>query len=240
MIEHQAHERLCAGNIRRRHDEIERRRPLARNEIVDAPVATARHLRDDRVTVKAEKRHGRRQHAGALVFGFVQKLARRRGDDGMRPLGAEMFRRHHRAKRRLDGAFGIGEEIGDARERLVKLSVEDMQDRADEKRVAGLFPMIAPLQRALGIDENAGDILHVAHFGGTATGASERTVKHWFAGTHGPSGQNLIALARHSDAVLMYILVAANRPSSAIGIQLISICAKLQELVETIDAYKDG
>ena len=31
------------------------------------------------------------------------------------------------------------------------------------------------------------------------TGASERTVKHWFAGTHGPSGQNLIALARHSE-----------------------------------------
>ena len=41
------------------------------------------------------------------------------------------------------------------------------------------------------------------------TGASERTVKHWFAGTHGPSGQYLIALARHSDAVMMYFLVAA-------------------------------
>ena len=68
------------------------------------------------------------------------------------------------------------------------------------------------------------------------TGASERTVKHWFAGTHGPSGQNLIALARHSDAVLMYFLVRANRPSLSVGIQLISMRTKLLELVETIDA----
>ncbi len=68
------------------------------------------------------------------------------------------------------------------------------------------------------------------------TGASERTVKHWFAGTHGPSGQYLIALARHSDAVMMYFLVAANRPSLSVNVQLISIRTKLLELVETIDA----
>jgi hypothetical protein len=72
------------------------------------------------------------------------------------------------------------------------------------------------------------------------TGASERTVKHWFAGTHGPSGQSLIALARHSDAVLTYFLVAANRSSLSAGIQLIRIRTKLQELVETIDACNGG
>jgi hypothetical protein len=68
------------------------------------------------------------------------------------------------------------------------------------------------------------------------TGASERSVKHWFAATHGPNGRNLIALARHSDAVLMYFLVAANRSSLSVGIQLVSVRMKLQELVETIDA----
>jgi hypothetical protein len=68
------------------------------------------------------------------------------------------------------------------------------------------------------------------------TGASERTAKHWLAGTHGPSGQHLIALARHSDAVLAYVLSAADRPFLAPGIQLVSIRAMLLELVDAIDA----
>jgi hypothetical protein len=71
------------------------------------------------------------------------------------------------------------------------------------------------------------------------TGASERTVKHWFAGTHGPSGQHLIALARHSHAVLTYILVAANRPSLSLGSRLVRIRTMLLELVETIDMCDD-
>jgi len=43
------------------------------------------------------------------------------------------------------------------------------------------------------------------------TGASERTVKYWFHGSRGPSGENLIALARHSDAVLEVFLNRAGR-----------------------------
>src|SRR3954470_18497334 len=67
------------------------------------------------------------------------------------------------------------------------------------------------------------------------TGASDRTVKHWFAGTHGPSGPHLIALARHSDAVVMYFLLAADRPSLSIGIGLSKMRAQLLQLAETID-----
>ena len=67
------------------------------------------------------------------------------------------------------------------------------------------------------------------------TGASERTVKHWFAGTHGPSGQHLITLVRNSDAVLMYFSIAADRPSLEIGAQLIGLRDKLIELARTID-----
>jgi hypothetical protein len=33
------------------------------------------------------------------------------------------------------------------------------------------------------------------------TGAGERTVKNWFAGTSGPRGEHLLALVRHSDAI---------------------------------------
>jgi hypothetical protein len=67
------------------------------------------------------------------------------------------------------------------------------------------------------------------------TGASERTVKHWFAGTHGPSGQHLVALASHSDAVFTRFLQAANRHSSLVGLELVSIRSKALELVEIID-----
>lgn len=43
------------------------------------------------------------------------------------------------------------------------------------------------------------------------TGASERTVKYWLAGERGPSGDHLIALARHSDAVLFMLFALAGR-----------------------------
>jgi len=41
--------------------------------------------------------------------------------------------------------------------------------------------------------------------------ASERTVKYWFSSERGPSGDHLIALARHSDAVLYVVLALAGR-----------------------------
>lgn len=43
------------------------------------------------------------------------------------------------------------------------------------------------------------------------TGASERTVKYWMSAERGPSGEHLIALARHSDAVFITLLAMAGR-----------------------------
>lgn len=43
------------------------------------------------------------------------------------------------------------------------------------------------------------------------TGASERTVKYWFAGKRGPRGEHRVSLARHSDAVLIALLALADR-----------------------------
>ncbi len=68
------------------------------------------------------------------------------------------------------------------------------------------------------------------------TGASERTVKHWFAGTHAPSGYHLAILARHSDAVLQFFLRAAERRSLQVNMNWISVRARLLELVERIDS----
>ena len=45
------------------------------------------------------------------------------------------------------------------------------------------------------------------------TGASERTAKYWLSGERGPSGEHLIRLAQHSDAVLITTLTMAGRLS---------------------------
>ena len=55
------------------------------------------------------------------------------------------------------------------------------------------------------------------------TGASERTVKHWFAGTHGPSGDHLVQLMANSDGVLKVLLVRAGRRGSLSGAKVIEI-----------------
>ena len=69
------------------------------------------------------------------------------------------------------------------------------------------------------------------------TGASERTVKHWLAGTHGPSGRHLIALARHSESVMRYFLAATGRQSLLVGIELSEVRSKLSEAIGVIDAF---
>jgi hypothetical protein len=39
-----------------------------------------------------------------------------------------------------------------------------MQDRADQQSERSLFPVVAPLQHAFGIDQDISDVLHLAHF----------------------------------------------------------------------------
>lgn len=68
------------------------------------------------------------------------------------------------------------------------------------------------------------------------TNASERTVKHWFAGTHGPSGHHLIAIVSNSDAVLKYVLLASHRSSIAMGSDMLALRDQMVDLVEKIDA----
>jgi len=72
------------------------------------------------------------------------------------------------------------------------------------------------------------------------TGASERTVKHWFAGTHAPSGYHLTVLARHSDSVLQFFLLVAERRSLQVGMNWTSIRAALLELVELIGSETES
>jgi len=175
LVEHEAHQRLGARDVRGRHNEIERHRALARNEVVDAPVAATRDPGDHGITIKPEETHRGREHARAFVLGFVQQLASRLRNDGVRPV-AQMRGTHHRRERRLDWALRVGEKRRDTGERLVDLGVEDMEDRADQQRMAGLLPMVPAFELALGVDEDVGDVLDVAHFAVAAPDLQQRIV----------------------------------------------------------------
>ncbi len=164
LIEDQSNERLGPVDVGGRHDEVEGNRVSRSDQICDAPVAALCYLRNDRVAIETEKRHRGGQNTGAFVTGLVQKLARGAGDHGMWTRLAEMGSHHHRLQRRLDAALGVGQKIRDTGECLVLFGVENVQDRADQQRVTGLLPVIAFFQRALGIDQNVGDVLDIAHF----------------------------------------------------------------------------
>ena len=72
------------------------------------------------------------------------------------------------------------------------------------------------------------------------TGASERTAKNWIAGSHGPSGENLISLLRHSDEVLIGLLTLAGRGEAIVALRLVEMRDRLEEVREVIDALIDS
>ena len=152
-------------DVRRRNDQVERDRPLGidrsaiRQSQADVVAATVG------IAIEPEERHGRREHAGAFILGLVQDFARGRRDDGMhlRLLGVPRWLVAIIARSVCSNdRLRIGEEGGDAGQRLLLLGVEDMEDGADQQRVAGLLPMAAAFKRAFGIDQDVGDVLDVA------------------------------------------------------------------------------
>ena len=90
LVKDQAHQWFGPADVGGWHDEVKSGRPVAFDEITDAPVAVVRNLRYHRVTVEPQERHGSRKHAGAFILAFAEKLARRRRDDRMRPRFAKM------------------------------------------------------------------------------------------------------------------------------------------------------
>jgi len=122
-----------------------------------------------------EEAHGGRENAGALVLALVEKLACRRGHDRVWMI-AQVWRRHHGPQRGLDRPPGVGEKARDASERLVRLGVEDVQDGPDQERVTGLLPMVPPLQRAFGIDQDVSHVLDVADLGISLPDLEQRVV----------------------------------------------------------------
>jgi hypothetical protein len=67
------------------------------------------------------------------------------------------------------------------------------------------------------------------------TGASERSAKNWLGGTRGPTGEHLLSLIRHSDAVLEAVLRFSDRESVIPQMKLREQRSGLIKIVENID-----
>lgn len=66
------------------------------------------------------------------------------------------------------------------------------------------------------------------------TGANERTVKNWFSGKSGPSGEHLIGLAHRSSDVLEVFLLLAGREERINNTKLEAIREKLSEISDLV------
>jgi|SRR6185295_3688342 hypothetical protein len=67
------------------------------------------------------------------------------------------------------------------------------------------------------------------------TCASERTIKNWLDGSHGPSGEHLIEVIRHSDAVCSLVLRLAGREHALAMIRVADLRAGLVAALAEID-----
>jgi hypothetical protein len=68
------------------------------------------------------------------------------------------------------------------------------------------------------------------------TETNEPTVRNWFEGKNGPSGENLVSLMRHSDAVLDIALLLSGRDRIAAGVALVPLREQLVAAVAVIDS----
>ncbi|WP_216597874.1 hypothetical protein [Ruegeria sp. HKCCD6428] len=66
-------------------------------------------------------------------------------------------------------------------------------------------------------------------------GASERTAKNWLAGAHGPAGEHLIELMRHSDEVAETVLALCGRSEACLSLELAYLRTALVRMLTTAD-----
>jgi hypothetical protein len=92
---------------------------------------------------------------------------------------------------------------------------------------------------ALALRDELGDSHRAVKIVMRWTGASECTVKNWFAGTRGPRGEHLVSLVRHSDDVFRAFLRLTAREASTVAMNLKAVRSKLVEMLEMADELLD-
>lgn len=70
---------------------------------------------------------------------------------------------------------------------------------------------------------------------GRITRANERAVRNWFDGRNGPSGENLVSLIQHSDAVFETVLALAARRHTIAGLGVLTLRTHLRSMLAVID-----
>lgn len=108
---------------------------------------------------------------------------------------------------------------------------EDGQDLADNWFADEIA---SALKRSLGSSRAGAKVV------ASWTGANEKTVKNWFAGRYGPSGEHLVALARHSDEVLGMFLAMAGRQGLMVGLKLAAAEQAIEELLTAVRRLPTG
>jgi hypothetical protein len=104
--------------------------------------------------------------------------------------------------------------------------------KGDGRAAAGLTYAAAV---ALALRDELGDTHRAIKVVMRWTGASERTVKNWFAATRGPMGEHLVSLVRHSDAVLHALLRLSGREASMVPVNLANTRSRLIQMLEVVD-----
>ncbi len=92
---------------------------------------------------------------------------------------------------------------------------------------------------AIALRDELGDTHQAAKTVMRWTGAGERTAKNWLAGTRGPTGEHLLSLVRHSNAVLEAFLRLAGRETSLAAVSLFDARTKLVEVLKNFDELLD-
>lgn len=120
----------------------------------------------------------------------------------------------------------------------------------DRKIQSGSGNNVLPDNGRLGAGAFAAAIAAALHseYGGTRaavktivalTAANERAVRNWLDGRNGPSGELLVALCRHSDAVLETVLLLAGRNDLLTAKKLTDAKSKLREMLAMIDNWDE-
>ena len=68
------------------------------------------------------------------------------------------------------------------------------------------------------------------------TGVTERTAKNWISNSYGPSGEHLLELMRHSDAVFSAVLGLAGRNEALTMLRIEHIKRDLEKVLEEMEA----
>lgn len=70
------------------------------------------------------------------------------------------------------------------------------------------------------------------------TGANERTVKNWFAGDRGPTGDHFLRLAANSPAVLAAFLAAIHRSDCLVMAEIEEARSKVASALLALEAVR--